>query len=478
MPLFRKIWAHPAPADEEGRKMYKSDTGSLSLEKTVIERYFSEGYTGLLTPDTYWWMLMTLLFWDVIYAKLQGVYSHEKGEFPGERQDAPKDFMTPDFYTSRRHLIEHRVDALMNEPKLEAYMKEVFEEHHGKRCRTIPDWHLHHLEHLAVAIKLIRKEDLIVLLNYMLEDFNQRKDGLPGIILARQGKTIFIYPKEAGTGLTEHEEHWATLLAEGLEKEVHIAHVEEKEEDFEAGQRLGIRFTHNSNRTSHDAIDLIQNQPDYHREATGPKIIHHASFDPETELDKIESIVNMTSQWENFELTYCGKPTDINSVTVALFNCYRRRNGDNYCFENLEGKANPYGCRLIYLEPVDIGWFEPPYGRMENGKWITNKEMLKSKLESQVALFAVCPMLESSTVVKCLDEVPEAIQPGTDSDWEYIRDKQGHNVGVRKRYGPLPEDKEEELKAVSDNNQRAGCLPVLSIMIMCLTMLGALNWLF
>ena len=45
------------------------------------------------SEDSYWSFIMALSFWDIIFARLPGVYSNMLGDFPGRLQDMPHDFL-------------------------------------------------------------------------------------------------------------------------------------------------------------------------------------------------------------------------------------------------------------------------------------------------------------------------------------------------------------------------------------------------
>ena len=87
----------------KGKAYYKgSDGKELTIEQIVLERLRSEGCIGQWTENEYWWEIMALLFWDIIYSRIPGVYTPQFGEFPGPRQDMPIDFFKPDFYARRK----------------------------------------------------------------------------------------------------------------------------------------------------------------------------------------------------------------------------------------------------------------------------------------------------------------------------------------------------------------------------------------
>ena len=156
-----------------GKSIYQGLNGQeYTIELAVLELYRSKGYQGAWTENTYWWEIMTLLFWDVIFSKIPGTYSPQLGEFPGKMQDMPHDFFTPEFYARRKMLIEKRLHELST-PKLfglvktstEDELRNAYKRHYGKPCRPIENWDRYPLDVLLLALKSLTREQLLLIMN-------------------------------------------------------------------------------------------------------------------------------------------------------------------------------------------------------------------------------------------------------------------------------------------------------------------------
>ncbi len=94
---------------KRGKAIYvlgPSDQGTV--EHLALEHYKKMGATGVWSENDYWWQLFAYLYWDVIYAKIPGVYDSGFGPFPNRMQDMPHDLFSRDFYWKRRKLFHNK----------------------------------------------------------------------------------------------------------------------------------------------------------------------------------------------------------------------------------------------------------------------------------------------------------------------------------------------------------------------------------
>ena len=70
-------WITDQRLPENGKKaLYQSSTDQvITIEELALEHYSLLGCNGLWSENGYWWAIMTLLFWDVIFTKIPGVYT-------------------------------------------------------------------------------------------------------------------------------------------------------------------------------------------------------------------------------------------------------------------------------------------------------------------------------------------------------------------------------------------------------------------
>jgi hypothetical protein len=166
-----------------GKALYKSSTGqSIMIEQLALEHYTLSGCKGLWSENGYWWAIMSLLFWDVIFAKIPGVYTPQFGPFPGSHQDIPRDFFTPEFYSRRKYLVEKRIQELTRpqllgllKPNISDEIRSSHKLHFGEPCRPM-DWvKYQNVEPLLLAITSLSSEQLFKIMSRMIENFNNNR---------------------------------------------------------------------------------------------------------------------------------------------------------------------------------------------------------------------------------------------------------------------------------------------------------------
>ena len=92
-----------------GKALYQGrDDRGVTIEQLALEQYKQLGFEGLWSENDYWWTIMSLLYWDALFARLPEVFSPELGAFPGPLQDIPRDLFTGQFFSRRQDLIRRR----------------------------------------------------------------------------------------------------------------------------------------------------------------------------------------------------------------------------------------------------------------------------------------------------------------------------------------------------------------------------------
>ncbi len=219
---------------EKGKKtLYKSSADqTITIEQLALAHYRHLGCNGLWSENGYWWAIMTLLFWDVIFAKLPGVYTPQLGVFPGPHQDIPLDFFKPEFYVRRKFLVEKRIHELtqtrlfgLSKPNIADEVRVSHKQHYGERCRLM-DWENYkNVELLLLAIDLISSEQLFCIMTRMIDDFNQNRKGFPDLFLVCNGKPLFAEVKAENEGVAIHQYNWMNFLIKTVGVNVEICRV-------------------------------------------------------------------------------------------------------------------------------------------------------------------------------------------------------------------------------------------------------------
>ena len=218
----------------KGKAYYKgSDGNELSIEQLVLDRFRKEGISGQWTENKYWWQIMALLFWDVIFARIPGVYTPQLGDFPGPYQDMPMDFFSPEFYSRRKALIQQRIKELTSsrmfgivKPSIETELKTIHTRHYGRPCRPIENWERFSLSQLLNATRVLSDQQVIRILHRLLENFNENRRGMPDLFLVDPAnKPRFVEVKEEKEKIIEHQLAWLLFLRDQVGLPVEICRV-------------------------------------------------------------------------------------------------------------------------------------------------------------------------------------------------------------------------------------------------------------
>lgn len=237
---FRTVGFKRVDENQKGKLKYLIDEKEYFAEEAAIKYYESMGYKALWTENNYWWMLMSLFFWDIIFAPIKGavrasvdgvnveidpedtkfqvLYRHAV-----EINGMPSDFFYPEFYTRREQLIMNKIKTLLNS-NLTDVLRQSYEENYGKTCRPIEDWNKYKLEELFISIQKVDKDSLLKILARLISNFNQNRAGLPDLIVYNESEFFFSEVKSENDKLSERQRKWHHFLTNevGIKVEVFL----------------------------------------------------------------------------------------------------------------------------------------------------------------------------------------------------------------------------------------------------------------
>lgn len=217
-----------------GKALYQGrDDGGVTIEQLALEQYKQLGFEGLWSENDYWWTIMSLLYWDALFARLPEVFSPELGAFPGPLQDMPRDLFTGQFFSRRQDLIRRREVELrqgsmfgIRKPNPETDLRNSFARHQGMPCRSA-DWDRFSVDQLACSTKKLTPPQLCMLMRRLLEDFNNRRSGLPDLFLWRGDTPLFVEVKATNERLSDGQIAWMSFLAGEVQVPVELCRVTE-----------------------------------------------------------------------------------------------------------------------------------------------------------------------------------------------------------------------------------------------------------
>ena len=231
------IYRQRSQTRTKGKALYHNANGQdVVIEQLVLEHYHTDGYRGFWSENDYWWQVMTLLYWDVVYAKFSDVFEPAFGSFPSQMQDIPQDIFTNEFHTRRQKMIEARHKSLvepslfgLRTPSPERELRSAWKKHKGKSCRFFDQWQKFSVDELALAPEVLSHSQLIEIMGRLLRDFNNNRRGLPDLFLANDKQPLFVEVKSERERIARHQLDWHKFLTQNVGVQVAICRVIEKQ---------------------------------------------------------------------------------------------------------------------------------------------------------------------------------------------------------------------------------------------------------
>ena len=202
-------------SSKAGKAKYRLANGEEGIiEELVLEHFTKKGYSGLISENDYWWMIMGLLFWDIIFYPVPGMFFENK-DFP--KQDMPLDFFDIDFYIRREDIIEKLISGIREVDKSEmSELIEVMETNYRKYkyqpCRAIYDWDKFSLSDLKLSLNALSPNQLMDIMERLLFNFNDLRMGLPDLFFVKDNKPLFVECKGKNEVVSEYQKSWHKYL--------------------------------------------------------------------------------------------------------------------------------------------------------------------------------------------------------------------------------------------------------------------------
>lgn len=182
-------------------------------EQVALHHLSSEGWNGLWGENQVWWTLMALLFWDVLFARIDGVWHPQFGPFPSKLQDMPQDLFRPEFFAKRERLMADRLNIL-EFTDLDRELVRTYSDHYGTPCRPIENWDKFSLNDLQNVVTHLHKSQLLSILVRLLKNFNENRRGLPDLFIWKNAEHAFAEVKGPDDRLSESQKVWLNALRE------------------------------------------------------------------------------------------------------------------------------------------------------------------------------------------------------------------------------------------------------------------------
>ncbi|KAI8146544.1 VRR-NUC domain-containing protein [Fennellomyces sp. T-0311] len=202
------------------KAIWRANDGSeCSVEALALDYYKRrQGYNGHHTEGGMISMLFMMLFWDIVFAPMDGVF-----ETP--YQTAPLDLESDAFYGGRVSLINARIGHI-EEGKFVELITRVDERERPRQTVCVGVHWDYTLQELLELAECMGATVLSSLCRLLAQEFGQRRSGLPDLCCWNYTfkKCLFIEVKGPGDKLSETQKAWVDTLS-GLGLDVEVCYV-------------------------------------------------------------------------------------------------------------------------------------------------------------------------------------------------------------------------------------------------------------
>lgn len=396
------------------------------VEEFARKNYEGEGFFSIWTENTYWWELYALLFWDIIFIRINGVWNPEfGGDFPNKYQDMPRDFFSDSFYATRENLFKNRMKELEHIDIKQALM-DSYKINFRRRCRPIENWDKFSIEQLCIAVDVIEKDKLLKIIERLFKNFNYNRSGLPDLFIYSKDKYFFTEVKSEKDQISTKQREWHSFLSDelGIDVEIFSVNKNDKKEEKEAKGKVKISFGKSTSKKRDEAIGFIERQDTFERIEGEDDVIYSAFFNIE-DIENLYTMLDYTSGWKSQKIELDGEPIHSTKLRNSLW-CYKEKikNGKSldYCHTNeWDGSINKFGCKNFYFSELEQNfWREYGYVDTQKGEWVFDKEKIKKEIDRQFEQLSICPIFKSEKILKLFKSIPDRVDPKTDTSWSFI----------------------------------------------------------
>lgn len=420
-----------------------ADGNPVQAEEAALECYASIGYQGIWSENDYWWQIMSLLFWDVLFARIDGAFTPRWG-FPSRRQDMPRDLFTEDFYDNRQDIIRNRMAELAHVDSIERALTRAHKQNHGKPCRPIEDWGQFSLGQLVAGVQSLPRQALLQILHRLLRDFDTHRSGLPDLFLCAP-HPCFVEVKAETDSLRDNQVEWLHFLAQTLGLRAGVLLINHSGRKVRsvtrmlapAGSDVTITFGWSSSTRREEAIALARELPTYSCEGEGKQALHTVVINT-ADVGHLMPMLDYTGRWKSQRVSVHGQEIEPHELRGALgCYCYKVEEGlpPEYCRtrDDQMTRKNAFGCRNLRFAINSMGitatekqatWTEYGYVDTERGEWVFDKAGIHDAMESQLPSLSLCPVFRKKAVrrrlASLLQSLPDRVNPRTDASWAFI----------------------------------------------------------
>ncbi|MBU0976109.1 VRR-NUC domain-containing protein [Patescibacteria group bacterium] len=412
-------------------------------EKLALEYYKEKDYEGIWAENDYWNTVLSLLFWDVIFAKVRGAVAFSRNGvleepdpmYPQDKEifdkmflsfikmnGMPHDMFSKHFAINRIELIKARYKQLTN-IKISERLKEAYQKYKGKNCRLINDWNKYSLSELIAPIKVLDKRILLRILLRLIINISENRSGFPDLLVFKNNEIRFVEVKSENDTLSQNQINCITLLNLDLDQSVDIFlinHTPSKLSKIEESFKIlllpiKIEIGDTSSGKRNEMISLFRSRPDYSEIKNRPT----ASFPIQHE--ELEEIIKTVGRWKTSKFFVGGIEYTSDQIKNVIYEYHSNKNFNLENYNFWAGYDTSYGCNNLEIAYAnDQDWKKFGYIDTTTKEWVFDLKKIKEVVENQLEENILCPYIDSKRVKKDFLKLPERIDPKKDDLWGFI----------------------------------------------------------
>jgi len=431
----------------ENRNAYEYKNEKLTPEQLAVELYDENNFQVLWAENDYWWTVMALLYWDVIFAPVEGAVVTGSGmistyddnfdqlfeEWVKRKNGKPFDFGTEHFYIERRGLIENKFKELSNKDLVRVIEKN-YDKYHGRLCRPVNDWGKLSKEELSEPLHFIDNQVINAITLRLISDFHNSRQGLPDLLAWNEEEFRFVEVKNQNDSVSLDQKDWHMFLSEFLGVEVELFLInpsEAKEESIKSfyhplNQKVKVSIGDTSSKYEDEAIDKLKEMPSYTTYERNDETRRSAVFEISRDsINDLFDILDLTNRWKSQEVCISGDKIDSTNLRRSL-SIYKNAVNDSITIDNISSFFSfnaKFGNSVFNFRELQSNkWKDYGYIDSEKKAWVFSKKKIKEKAEQEIEKVKYDPFLKERTIEKAIEDLPEVINPKEQQWWAFSDD--------------------------------------------------------
>ena len=423
----------------------------LTAEEVGVRYYNNCNYYAHITENTFWWEILSLLFWDVIFAKVDSALSDIEGygiaiyyranskEFEDafqkqvvEENGMPNDLFTRRFWINRQKIIENRINELL-EIDLLREIKKLFQKNFNKKCRLIEDWQKYKLKEIVDIIKYFNNNEIISICVRLLRNLNYNRSGLPDLTIIGPNGVFFSEVKSENDRISQNQVDWLKFLNEQVKIRTEILvinHTKLQIRNLILKYRTNYKnvywsFGNSKSKNREKAIQIISSQDSFHTTEEKDGLKYSATFCIK-DIKTIFLMLDYTGRWNTTKIQIDNEEISSSELRYSL-RCYRDKtlNGaySEWCVQSRVhiNAENPFSCRGFIFPEFDFNsWRDCGCIDVERGIWIFEIPKIKKRIDEEIHALRFCPFLNIEKIKNAINTLPKTVNPKTDKYWVFV----------------------------------------------------------